>query len=151
MLPVVAGRESTRRHILAYTLVLAASGLQPVGRALPATAYGMAALLGPASSSWPPAVARRSDADGDADLPLLDRLPVPLLCRWSSTAPGLWWADDGDAGASEQRRQRVKNMALARSAGPPRRAVLPDHHRQDEWCGPMSGRGARQDADGRRR
>jgi heme o synthase len=44
MLPVVAGPERTRQHILAYTLVLALISLLPWGLGFAGNAYGVAAL-----------------------------------------------------------------------------------------------------------
>jgi protoheme IX farnesyltransferase len=44
MLPVVAGSEKTRQHILAYTLVLLPISLLPWGLGVAGNAYGLAAL-----------------------------------------------------------------------------------------------------------
>ena len=44
MLPVVAGRRSTLRHILAYTVVLVLVSLLPTALGLAGLAYGAAAL-----------------------------------------------------------------------------------------------------------
>jgi heme o synthase len=44
MLPVIAGAERTRQHILAYTLVLVPVGLLPWGLGFAGNAYGLAAL-----------------------------------------------------------------------------------------------------------
>ena len=45
MLPVVAGRENTRRHILGYTLALLPVSLLPVASGVAGMAYGVVALL----------------------------------------------------------------------------------------------------------
>jgi protoheme IX farnesyltransferase len=45
MLPVVAGRQSTLRHILAYTLVLLVVSLAPTALGLAGVTYGVAALV----------------------------------------------------------------------------------------------------------
>jgi protoheme IX farnesyltransferase len=44
MLPVVAGHESTRRHILGYTLALVPVTLLPTGLGFVGALYGIAAL-----------------------------------------------------------------------------------------------------------
>jgi protoheme IX farnesyltransferase len=44
MLPVVAGRETTRRHILAYTLALLPVSLLPVALGFAGAVYGVIAL-----------------------------------------------------------------------------------------------------------
>ncbi len=68
MLPEVAGRDATRRHILAYSLVLAAVSL-----ALGATSVGgplymaVALVMNALFLRAARAVARRSDADSDGD------------------------------------------------------------------------------------
>ena len=49
MLPVIAGAESTRRHILGYALVLAPLSLAPVAAGYAHAVYGLgAAVLGTA-------------------------------------------------------------------------------------------------------
>ncbi|WP_422344633.1 heme o synthase [Parasphingorhabdus sp.] len=45
MMPVVAGRQSTRRQIAAYSLVLAACSIAPFGLGLTGIIYGAAAIL----------------------------------------------------------------------------------------------------------
>ena len=77
MLPVVAGPESTRRHILAYTLALLPVSLLPVALGFAGVVYAVIALaFGGGFVLLAPALARPDAAHRDADLPLLDRLPV---------------------------------------------------------------------------
>jgi protoheme IX farnesyltransferase len=52
MLPVVAGRETTRTHILAYTLALLPVSLLPVALGFAGLVYGVIALALGAGFVW---------------------------------------------------------------------------------------------------
>ena len=83
MLPVVAGAESTRRHILAYTVVLAPLAPAPVALGFAGPLYGARrdrARRGLPRAGGAP-VARSLAAHGNAHLPLLDRLSVRPVRR----------------------------------------------------------------------
>ncbi len=82
MLPVVAGARSTRRHILAYTVVLVALSLSPWALHLTGTTYGLsAAVLGAGFLIGAVLVLRdRQDATG---VSLTNDQPAKKLFRFS--------------------------------------------------------------------
>ncbi|HQF31664.1 MAG TPA: heme o synthase [Hyphomicrobiales bacterium] len=67
MLPVVAGRETTRRHILGYSLVLVPLALAPVATGLAGPVYGVVAgIAGAIFLGLAVTLARVADAEADA-------------------------------------------------------------------------------------
>ena len=118
MLPVVAGRRSTLRHILAYTVVLVAVSLLPTALGLAGLTYGAAALGPGPASSW--AMPSGSGARIATCWPCAPSATRSSTCSCCS-APSPWtarcraWCSAEMAMTEEElrRRQRGKNVALA--------------------------------------
>ena len=120
MLPVVAGPEKTRQHILGYALALLLVSLLPWGLALAGQLYGIAALAlwaGLSRLCLPPAGAIARSAPRPA--PSATRSSISSRCSSRSIADkALGFAGSDPArrarmSAEAERRRRHKNIAIA--------------------------------------
>ena len=139
MLPVVAGAEKTRQHILGYTLVLVPVSLLPWGLGLAGPLYGLAALalgVGFVAHARPalarPHPARARCATFRYSIVYLFALFFALVVDKALGASGARLVM-AERGATAPARQEHRARADPGGAG---RAVLPDHDRQDDRHAP---------------
>ena len=137
MLPVVAGVDSTRRHILLYTLPMAAAAIAPWPLGLTGWLYGVIAvgaergLPGAGRSGRrQPGHRARADGAGEAAVRLLHPLSVRPVRGAGRRQMGAGMTPD-----LEPEDPQAAARAGAADGAPARRLRHPDvrhHHRQDE-------------------